>query len=71
MAHNVYSYWSLRTETARFAGYSVEKDFLEAPSQMLENWCWNEEPLKLMSGHFEVNCDQSYKRFTIINYNSR
>lgn len=43
-----------RTEAAKFSGYSVERDFLEAPSQMLENWCWNAESLKMMSGHFEV-----------------
>ncbi|QRV81064.1 metallopeptidase MepB [Ceratobasidium sp. AG-Ba] len=42
-----------KTRFARFHGTSVARDFVEAPSQMLENWCWEPEVLKKMSSHFE------------------
>ncbi len=38
---------------ARFGLGGVLWDFIEVPSQMLENWAWKEEVLTLLSGHFE------------------
>ena len=38
---------------ARFGLGGVLRDFIEVPSQMLENWAWKEEVLTLLSGHFE------------------
>ncbi|CAG8971005.1 hypothetical protein HYALB_00007675 [Hymenoscyphus albidus] len=41
-----------RTRYSRFHGTSVVRDFVEAPSQMLENWCWTASQLKSLSSHY-------------------
>ncbi|TFY78786.1 hypothetical protein EWM64_g5225 [Hericium alpestre] len=48
--HNLLSH----TQFARFHGTSVARDFVEAPSQMLENWCWEPKVLAKMSSHYKT-----------------
>ncbi|PCH40126.1 zincin [Wolfiporia cocos MD-104 SS10] len=43
-----------RTRFSRFHGTSVARDFVEAPSQMLENWCYEPVVLERMSSHYET-----------------
>lgn len=39
------------TELAVFAGTSTARDFVEAPSQMFEEWAWSREVLDLFAQH--------------------
>ena len=37
-----------------YAGTSVARDFVEAPSQIFENWAWNYDALKLFAKHYKT-----------------
>ncbi|KAI1470312.1 Metalloprotease [Daldinia caldariorum] len=43
-----------RTTYSRFHGTATVRDFVEAPSQMLENWCWTPSQLKSLSNHYKT-----------------
>jgi Zn-dependent oligopeptidase len=43
-----------RSELASQGPFSVKGDFVEAPSQLLENWCWEYDALKTFARHYKT-----------------
>jgi metallopeptidase MepB len=51
LGHGIHDLVS-RTTYSRFHGTNTVRDFVEAPSQMLENWCWAPSQLRSLSHHY-------------------
>ena len=51
LGHGIHDLVS-KTNYACFHGTMTAQDFCEAPSQMLENWCWTPSVLKSLSQHY-------------------
>ena len=43
-----------RAESARFSGAETERDFVEAPSQIMQHWVWQPEVLARFARHYET-----------------
>lgn len=51
LGHGIHNLVS-KTTYGRLHGTNTRRDFVEAPSQMLENWCWVSSQIKALSKHW-------------------
>lgn len=50
VTHNIFT----KAKYAFFSGTSVSRDFVEVPSQCLENWLYSAEILRIISSHYKT-----------------
>ncbi|KAK4499573.1 hypothetical protein PRZ48_010090 [Zasmidium cellare] len=62
LGHGIHDLVS-KTIYSRFHGTSTVRDFVEAPSQMLENWCWTPSQIKSLSKHWSYLSPEYTKQF--------
>ena len=62
LGHGIHDLVS-KTTYSRFHGTNTVRDFVEAPSQMLENWCWTPSQLRSLSKHWSYLSPQYEKIF--------
>lgn len=53
LGHGIHNLAS-KTRYSKFHGTATALDFIEAPSQMLENWCWTPSVLQSLSSHWKT-----------------
>jgi thimet oligopeptidase len=53
--HLVHALVSGRHQWIGVSGISTEQDFVEAPSQMLEEWTWDPKTLQTFARHYQTN----------------
>ncbi|KAJ5963101.1 hypothetical protein N7481_013406 [Penicillium waksmanii] len=60
-----------RSKYATFHGHRTVADFVEAPSQLLEYWCWVPECLQRLSCHYSYVSPDADEFDTFINHSTR
>lgn len=55
LGHLVHHLFSGRHRWVTFSAYNVEWDFVETPSQLIEEWAWSPDVLRRFALHYQTN----------------